>query len=154
VAVLSREAPEMQCQIAYEDQYGGGVSWHEVLRIWLPNAEFIKNTICTTLITISIESMCQRFKRKHSSHRPKGIIVHDREIGKKLASFTIYDAESEPEPQELQKIPRKVPRGSTRGTYSNPLSSLRKNLIAALVSRRAVPRMSSTFPCWSTARYR
>jgi hypothetical protein len=68
VAVLSREAPEMQRQIAYEDQYGGGVSWHEVLRIWLPNAEFIKNTICTTLITISIESMCQRFKRKHSSH--------------------------------------------------------------------------------------
>lgn len=35
-----------------------------------------------------------------------------------------------------------------------PLSSLRKNLVAALASRREVTRMSSTFPPWSTARYR
>jgi hypothetical protein len=30
-------------------------------------------------------------------------------------------------------------------------NSVRKNLVAALVSRREVTRMSSTFPCWSTA---
>jgi hypothetical protein len=39
---------------------------------------------------------------------------------------------------------------STRGTYSRPWSSVRKNLVAAVVSRREVTRMSSTVPFWST----
>jgi hypothetical protein len=34
----------------------------------------------------------------------------------------------------------------TRGTYRNPFSSLRKNLVAALAFRRVVTRMSRTFP--------
>jgi hypothetical protein len=114
VHLLSCEVPDVRFQIAYEDQHGGGVSWHEVLRIWLPNAEFIKDSIYTTLLTISIESMRRRFKRKHGSRRPKSIIVHDRETGKELASFVVYDVDSEPLLQELETIPRKVPRGRHR----------------------------------------
>jgi hypothetical protein len=114
VDVLSREAPQVEYQIAYEDQYGGGVSWHEVLRVWLPNAEFIKDAIYTTLLTISIDAMRRRFKRKYGSRRPKSIIVHDRTTGRELASFVIHDVDSEPQSQELETIPRKVPRARHR----------------------------------------
>jgi hypothetical protein len=40
------------------------------------------------------------------------------------------------------------------GPDRNPVSSLRKNLVAAVASRREVTRMSRTFPCWPTARHR
>src|SRR6185295_1672322 len=43
---------------------------------------------------------------------------------------------------------------STRGTYRSPLSSRRKNFMAANTFRRDCTRTSSTLPCWSTARHR
>ena len=39
-------------------------------------------------------------------------------------------------------------------TYRRPLSNLRKNRLAAAVLRCDWTRMSSTLPCWSTARHR
>src|SRR6478672_999484 len=42
----------------------------------------------------------------------------------------------------------------TLGTYRRPLSSRRKNFFAATAFRRDWTRMSSTLPCWSTARHR
>ena len=42
----------------------------------------------------------------------------------------------------------------TRGTYCKPLSSFLKKRLAALVLRRLWTRMSSTVPCWSTARHK
>src|SRR5262245_54383955 len=42
----------------------------------------------------------------------------------------------------------------TRGTYVNPLSSLRKNFLAAFLSRRRCTKMSSTLPSWSLPKRR
>lgn len=112
--LLSRETPQLSYRVAYNDQHGGGVSWHEVLRIWLPNAEFIKNTIYTIILTESFASMRRRFQRKHSSRRPKSIIVHDMHTGNELAAFVIDDVEAEPRSQVLEAIPRKVPHGRHR----------------------------------------
>lgn len=112
--LLSREAPQLSFQVAYDDQHGGGVSWHEVLRIWLPNADFIKDAIYTIILTESFASMRRRFQRKHSSRRPKSIVVHDMQTGKELASFVIDDADAEPQSQVLEVVPRKVPHGRHR----------------------------------------
>lgn len=114
IDTLSRELPQLTFQVAYEDQHGAGVSWHEVLRIWLPNANFIKDAIYTPIITESFKTMRERFQRKHGSRRPKSIVVHDLQTGKELASYVILDAEAEPQSQELETVPRKVPRGRHR----------------------------------------
>src|ERR1700752_3937406 len=42
----------------------------------------------------------------------------------------------------------------TLGTYRRPVSSRRKNFFAATAFRRDWTTMSSTLPCWSTARHR
>ena len=42
---------------------------------------------------------------------------------------------------------------STLGTYSRQVSSLRKNLAAALASQRKVTRMSKTLPCFRPRRH-
>jgi len=42
----------------------------------------------------------------------------------------------------------------TLGTYRGPLSHRRKNFLAATAFRPDWTRMSSTLPCWSTARHR
>jgi hypothetical protein len=72
------------------------------LFLFLPDAEFIKQTAFTTVIAAATVFMRGRFKRKHESGRPRQIAVYDPD-GKLLKIFrlTSEDAQLEQfEPDE------------------------------------------------------
>ncbi len=95
--------------IAYEDQFGAGVSWHEVLYLWLPNYEFFKDEIWATVLGAVMENLRQRFKRKGCERRPKSLIVRDPSTGDVVATYHIEEMESEVKQEEADQSPRRRP---------------------------------------------
>lgn len=75
---------------------GAGNQLTDYLFMFLPNAEFIKETAFTAVIGAATVFMRKRFKRKHESRRPRQIDVYGPD-GKLLTTFklTSENAESE-----------------------------------------------------------
>jgi hypothetical protein len=86
----------ISAHVAYEDQFGAGVTLHEVLYIWLPSASFVKDAIYTEILNAAFTFMRNRFRKPHGKGRPKSITVLD-ENGKELESFEIKTEEGEPQ---------------------------------------------------------
>ena len=40
-----RQSLRMPIGVAYDDQHGAGVTWHEVLHIWLPSVKFLRTRV-------------------------------------------------------------------------------------------------------------
>jgi hypothetical protein len=104
------EATELQIGIGFEDQFGAGVTWHEVLHVWLPNAEFFKEQAWLFLSGILFENLRRRFKRPGNNRRPKSLVIHDIETGEVLRAYLILDEDAEPEVVEPDQSPRRRPR--------------------------------------------
>jgi hypothetical protein len=85
----------ISAQVAYEDQYGAGVTLHEVLYLWLPSASFVKDAIYTQVLNMAFKFMRARFRKPHGKARPKSIVVLD-EDGRELESYDIKTEEGEP----------------------------------------------------------
>jgi hypothetical protein len=73
---LSR-GTELPISIGYEDQHGAGVTWHEVLQVWLPSAEFFKEQVWLFLSGVIFENLRRRFNRPGNDRRPKSLIIRD-----------------------------------------------------------------------------
>jgi hypothetical protein len=95
--------------IGYEDQFGAGVSWHEVLYLWLPNHEFVKDEIWVTALGTVLENLRQRFKRKGNERRPKSLIVRDPSTGEVVATYLIEEVGSKVKEEEPDQSPRRRP---------------------------------------------
>lgn len=113
---LSSAVPEFDFIPAYEDQQGAGVSWHEVLRIWVENEDVIKSGIFAVVLQNVYDAMRERFKKPAGKHRPKSIIVSDKEDRKEILSQVIEDPGAEPIEVEVNTrvrvIPPKRPRSN------------------------------------------
>ena len=96
--------------IAYDDQFGAGVTWHEVLHLWLPNYEFFKDEVWATVLGVVLENMRQRFKRKGYDRRPKSLIVRDPKTGEVLAQYVIEEIDAEAKVEEPDQSPRRKPQ--------------------------------------------
>jgi hypothetical protein len=83
-------------RVAFEDQYGAGITLYEVLYIWLPSASFVKDAIYTQILNMAFVFMRARFRKPHGKGRPKSITVLD-ENGKELESYEIKTEEAEPQ---------------------------------------------------------
>jgi hypothetical protein len=93
---LRSQLPGLDIQLGYDEQHGAGVTWHEVLRIWLPDAQFLTETVFTTLFGVVVENMRQRFKRRHSGRRPRSIVFHDSRTAEEIAVYVLEGEEGEP----------------------------------------------------------
>lgn len=111
---LGENVAECGFEVAYEEQHGAGVTWHEVLRIWVPEFASLRDNTYSAILGMCVAYMRQRFKRKRGGRRPKSIIVHDAKTGKEIASYVISDETSEPIGQVLEVIPRRRPKGRHR----------------------------------------
>ena len=109
-------AAEYEYEVAYEDQHGSGVTWHEVLRIWVPEAAALRDGLYVVIIGACTKFMRDRFKKKWGKKRPKSIIVHDGKTGEEIASWVIKDELSEPEEKTPEKLIRRKPKGRHRRT--------------------------------------
>jgi hypothetical protein len=111
---LSSLAPEIDFIPAYEDQYGAGVSWHEVLRIWVENEDIIKGGVFGLILQYASDAMRKRFKKPSGKHRPKTVAVSSKETRKELISIVIEAPDSQAVEVEinarLRSIPPKRPR--------------------------------------------
>jgi hypothetical protein len=111
---LAMIAPDYQFVVAYDEQFGAGVSWHEVIRLWVENEDVIKGGIFGVILEHVYDAMRGRFKRRSGEHRPKSIMVNDMRNGKEILSITIDSPESEPVEKEvsirIRPIPKKHPK--------------------------------------------
>lgn len=106
---LHARIPELYFAPAYEEQYGAGVTWHEVLRIWVENRDILEGATFEVALSQIIEAMRKRFKKKHGARRPKSIIVNDKSTGKELKSYVLKDADSAAIEVEIHVTIRPVP---------------------------------------------
>ncbi len=84
-----------RASVAYEDQFGAGVTLHEVLIVWLPSRDFLKDTVYTQLLNLVFAFMRARFRKSHGQRRPKTISVLDDQ-GRELERYEIKSEEGEP----------------------------------------------------------
>lgn len=104
----------LNVEVRYEQQYGSGVTWNEVLHLWLPSAEFMKDAAYTYLIQQVTTWLASRFKRRGNEKRPKILIVHDAD-GIDLEELGIDSPSMDPRPRpRAESFPRKRPGGRHR----------------------------------------
>jgi hypothetical protein len=93
---LNAKIIELMFVPAYEEQHGAGVTWHEVIRLWVENREVFEGAAFEAAFSQVIEAMRGRFKKKHHERRPKSIIVNDKSTGNEIKSVALENVESEP----------------------------------------------------------
>lgn len=111
---LTREIPGMAFGVAYEEQHGAGVSMHEVLHVWLPNSEWLKDTGYTTALTLIVTWMRRRFRLHGNERRPKSIIVHDTADGHEIAKLVICEEDGDTVREAVGRSRRHRPTGRHR----------------------------------------
>jgi hypothetical protein len=102
--LLEAAASQSTVEIGYQDQYGSGVTAHEVLLFWIPNAASLRDNLYAVLIATAIAWLRKRFQRKHGGHRAKFLTVYDASTGKPLQTWVLRDAESEPDEQKPDEL--------------------------------------------------
>lgn len=115
--LLEAVEPQASIEIGYEDQYGSGVTGHEVLYFWIPGADALRDGLYVAMITAAVGWLKERFKRKHSGHRVKSLTVYDASTGKPLQTWVLRDSESEPIEQEPDQMRRPLPTRRPRGRH-------------------------------------
>jgi hypothetical protein len=115
--LLEAAEPGARVEIGYEDQYGSGVTGHEVLLFWIPNAEAIRDGLYVALITACLGWLRERSKRKPSEHRTKSLTVYDASTGKPIRRWILKDAESEPTEEQPEPMRRPIPKRRARGRH-------------------------------------
>ena len=100
---------DIDVALAYEDQAGAGVTLHEVLHVWLPSADFVKEAVWTLVFNEIITFMKERFRRPHSGTRPKSITFNDPD-GNAVLEITIKTPDGPITELPPTKRKRKKPR--------------------------------------------
>jgi hypothetical protein len=95
--LMSASGPsELPVTVRGDEPLGAGNDWIDVLNIILPNAEFIKETIYTAVLTSAVTFMRKRFRRKHESTRPRKINIW-RPDGQLVGTLILTDEDAEPQ---------------------------------------------------------
>lgn len=103
-------------RFAYREQKGYGVTWWEVLYIWLPWIGVAAGAIAgekavEKIVELSIDWARRRFKKEGEQKRPKYVAILGPD-GKVLKSVRLNDEAQEPEDlteEDQQKPPRSLP---------------------------------------------
>jgi hypothetical protein len=66
------------------DATGGGHSWTDVLYVFLPSADFLKDAVWTTVLERVERFLRRRFDRPHEASRPRVLVVRESEGGEVL----------------------------------------------------------------------
>jgi hypothetical protein len=103
-----QECSELDVMIAYHPPRGAGITLDEVLHVWLPSAEFLRDEAYSLLLGGIIGYMRARFKNRRGEKRRKMIIIRD-EHGRELKRIIIEEDQA-PERTEDGSKQEKRPR--------------------------------------------
>jgi hypothetical protein len=104
---------EFEVDVGYDDQYGAGVTGHEVLHVFLPNWANIRDGVYVGVVLFLTAWLNKRFKRRHGERRPKSLMLY-KEDGTPLGTFVLYDLDAAPTEEEPERVRRKRPKPRTR----------------------------------------
>ena len=107
---LEKVDPSVVVELGYDDQYGAGVTGHEILNFWIPNAEALRDGFYVALVQAGVVGLRQRFKRKHSERRVKSLTVYDATTGKPLETWVLKTEGSDPELKKPDPMRRERPQ--------------------------------------------
>ena len=107
---LEKVDPNVVVELGYDNQYGAGVTGHEVLFFWVPNAEVLRDGFYVALVQAAVVGLRKRFKKRHGERRVKSLTVYDGETGKPLQTWVLKTADSEPELEEPDPMRRGHPQ--------------------------------------------
>lgn len=73
---LLRGADDLEVDLAYEQSEGAGVTLVEVLHVFLPSADFVKDSAYTVLVSALGRHMHRRRQKPHNSQREQIAIIY------------------------------------------------------------------------------
>lgn len=111
---LGSTTPQFEFIPACEEQYGAGVTWHEVIHVWVASRDVIEGAAFQVIFSQIVDSMKERFKKRHRNRRPKSIIVNDQSTGKEIISVQLNAPDSEPVEVDVHVKIRPVPTRQER----------------------------------------
>jgi hypothetical protein len=106
-------------EIGYDRQYGAGVTGHEVLIFWVPNADTLRDGLYVAAIQAALAWLKSRFKRRHSERRTKILMIYSSSTGDELVTWIVTDEESEPVAREpgADSVRRIQPKKRRKGRH-------------------------------------
>jgi hypothetical protein len=99
--------------VAHEPK-GAGNNFADVLFVFLPTADFVKDQVWGLVLPRVVSFMRKRFSRKHEATRPRVVILYGPD-GQPLREIELKSADSEPVWREPDGAPRLVPAAAGRG---------------------------------------
>ena len=90
---LAEQLDGVDVAVAYYDPKGAGVTHDEVLHLWLPGWEFLRDEGYSMLLGAALNEMRKRFQRKRGAKRRKVIVIHDPDGGE-VETVSLQDPES------------------------------------------------------------
>lgn len=108
VGELERTLDDVEVRLAHDEPVGAGVTLDEVLHVWLPSAEFAKETAYDVLLGAVGAFLRDRFKRRHGKNRRKVVTIHDQN-GEEVGVLVFAAADSpavEEDPDKSRRRPR------------------------------------------------
>jgi hypothetical protein len=110
---ITTTLPDLKVEVAYDDQFGAGGPWWQVLHLWVA-VTFAEAVGYGTLVDICKEWLREQFQTIHGRKRGKLLVVHELETGREILSIRLDTEADEYVVQVVEDIPRKRPRGRHR----------------------------------------
>jgi hypothetical protein len=114
LAILAQEIsdslPDVSVIIGYEDEEGSGVTWVQLLHVFLPSSSFAKDYLYAKMLDRIFAFLKTRRKRPHQGTRTNNVVVHD-ETGKVIEIWSLKPGEDKAMvlPPDQDDIPRPKP---------------------------------------------
>jgi hypothetical protein len=110
---ITTALPDLKVEVAYDDQFGAGGPWWQVLHLWVA-VTFAEAVGYGTLVDICKEWLREQFRAIHGRKRGKLLVVHELETGREILSVRLDSEADEYVVQVINEVPRKRPKGRHR----------------------------------------
>lgn len=92
--------PAYDVRFAHREQRGYGVTWWEVVNVWLP-WDSVTDAVVGAIVGLAVDWARRRFKRDPETQRGKYIVIYGPD-GKVLKSVSVSSSDAEPENRTAQ----------------------------------------------------
>jgi hypothetical protein len=96
LARLAREIndalPDVSLSVGYEEEEGSGVTWIQLLHLFLPSTSFAKDYLYAKLLDRVFDFLKMRREKPHQGNRTNNVVVHD-ESGRVIEIWSLKPGE-------------------------------------------------------------